>query len=274
MKSTKPTKTLGYRTAALMSCLATAERTVFTIDDAVRCMNCDRHSAAAILHKARQRGLITPIARGLYNLVPFEADDFYYSNPLLIVKESVRDEKFFFSHATAMELHRMTTQPYMEVYLTVMKRQLSRTLAGTPVHFMTVKPDRFFGYEHHWLTKTEQVVVSDVERTVIDGMTRPGYCGGMLDVGKGLWLAAPRLNVGRLIEYALRLNVRAVIARLGYMLEFYGLGAPDVLQPLREQVTKTVHLLDPQGPKEGAIDAGWRLQVNLSLEELSEQRRT
>lgn len=274
MNSNKPAKTLGHRTAALMSCLAAADRTVFTIDDAVKCMDCDRHSAAAILHKASRRGLITPIARGLYNVVPFAAGDFHYSHPLLIVREAVREEEYFFSHATAMELHRMTTQPYFEVYLSVVKRQLSRTLAGTPVHFVTVRPDRFFGREHHWLTKTEKVMVSDVERTVIDGLTRPGYCGGMLDVAKGLWFASPRLDAGRAAEYALHLNVRAVIARLGYLLEFYELGGPDVLRPLRERVTRTVHLLDPQGPKEGRIDSGWGLQLNLSLDELSEQRST
>ena len=75
-------------------------------------------------------------------------------------------------------------------------------------------------------------------------------------------------NAKTLVDYALRLGVGAVIRRLGYLMEVYGIGPAAELERLREQLTGTYNLLDPVLPREGKFLARWRLRLNVSPEEI------
>jgi predicted transcriptional regulator of viral defense system len=82
------------------------------------------------------------------------------------------------------------------------------------------------------------------------------------------------MNIGRLVDYALRLDVGAVIRRLGFLLETCGVDEPAALERLRARLTATYHLLDPTLPVEGHRVARWRLRLNVSPEELEAVRST
>ena len=60
------------------------------------------------------------------------------------------------------------------------------------------KPEDVFGVIDHWVTKTERVRVSDIERTVIDGLKQPEYCGGFSEVAKGYWMRRDAISSNRL----------------------------------------------------------------------------
>ena len=107
-----------------------------------------------------------------------------------------------------------------------------------------------------------------MERTIIDCLRRPIHAGGITEVAKGIWMAREALNVERLVDYARRLGVGAVVRRLGYLLECYSLANPSVLGYLRTMLTQTYQRLDPLLPAEGPHLARWRLQLNVSPEEL------
>lgn len=126
----------------------------------------------------------------------------------------------------------------------------------------------FFGMYEHWADKREKVMVSDIERTVLDGLRQPEYCGGFTEVAKGFWMRRSDLDVTRLVEYALRLNVGAVIRRLGYLLEAYEIDARDPIERLHSRLTASYELLDPLLPPEGKFLARWRLRLNVSPEEI------
>jgi predicted transcriptional regulator of viral defense system len=180
----------------------------------------------------------------------------------------------FISHASAMEIHRMVTQPQLVVFASSSKRLRSRTLHGTEFRFVFVRPEQQFGTIKHWVTKQEAVDVSDLERTVIDGLRQPEYCGGVTDVAKGLWMRQSDISVTRLVDYALRLGIGAVIRRLGYLLELYKLAPENELVRLRSELTETYLLLDPMLPKEGTHLRRWRIQLNVTPQELEAVRTT
>ena len=112
-----------------------------------------------------------------------------------------------------------------------------RSILGTEFRFIRCKPEHFFGTMDHWVTKQEKVTVSDLERTVLDGLRQPEYCGGVTEVAKGLWIRWADMDVSRLVEYALRLNVGAVMRRLGFLMEVYDLGTAADRERLRGHVT-------------------------------------
>lgn len=166
----------------------------------------------------------------------------------------------------------MVTQPQLVVFASSTKRIANRTIHGTKFRFVLVKPAQFFGTTAHWVTKQERVPISDLERTVIDGLRQPQYCGGVTEVAKGLWMRHRDMSVSKLVEYARRLGVGAVARRLGYLLELYEIATPKELQRLRKGLTKTYVPLDPTLPKEGHHVERWRLRVNIRPQELEQAR--
>jgi predicted transcriptional regulator of viral defense system len=173
-----------------------------------------------------------------------------------------------------MELHRMVTQPQFVIFTSTTKRLRNRTIHGTEFRFILVRPEDAFGVTAHWVSKQESVRASDMERTVIDGLHLPAYCGGITEVAKGLWMRRQDMKPERLIDYALRLRNGAVVRRLGYLLDLYEIAAPDELDRLRRSLTATYAVLDPTLPAEGTYVSGWRLRVNVSPDELEAVRRT
>lgn len=131
-----------------------------------------------------------------------------------------------------------------------------------------------FGLEQHWATKQETVSISGLERTLIDGIKSPGYCGGILEVAKGLWIRRQDVDISLLTRYGQRLKVRAVLQRLGFLLETYKLGDRKELDILQRSLTNTYVLLDPALPAEGRYLRRWRLRLNVTPEELRAVVRT
>lgn len=108
-----------------------------------------------------------------------------------------------------------------------------------------LKPLHFFGTMKHWVTKQESIEISDLERTIIDGLRQPEYCGGLTDIAKGLWMRRADMNVQKLLEYATRVNIGSVKRRLGYLLELFGLAPEQQLEVFRKSLTATYVPLDP-----------------------------
>lgn len=267
-------KTVGPRAAQLLTELNERRCPTFTLADVVKITGLKPASARTLIHKAQTRGLVTRLKPGLYNLVPFELGRAteYVGNPYLIARDLVKDDHYFLSHGTALELHRMVTQPQLAIFVSTERRIRPQTIHGYAYRFIQIPAAQFFGITQFWVTKEQSVAISDPERTIIDGLRHPAYVGGITEIAKGLWMRRDKLDVGRLVDYALRLDIGAVVRRLGYLLELYGLAADDMTEPLRRHLSASYQRLDPLFPAEGAFQARWRLQLNVSAEELDAVR--
>lgn len=269
-------KTVGPRMAQLLTALHDRSQTTFTLRDVERFTGLGSSLASSLIHKAAKRGLVSRLKRGLFVIVPSELGSTteYSGNPYLVARQLAGDAPYFISHASAMELHRMVAQPQLVVFASSTKRIPSRTLQATEFHFVLVKRTHFFGTTKHWVTKQEFVQVSDLERTVIDGLRQPEYCGGVADVAKALWMRHHDMQTAKLVDYALRLRVGAVTRRLGYLLDLYAIAPEAQLKRLRDALTKTYVRLDPTLPMEGPHLARWRVQLNITPQELQAIRAT
>lgn len=270
------TKTLGPRAAQLLVELNELRRSTFTLADVGAITGLSASAARNLVHKAQQRGLVTRLKPGLYNLVPFELGRAteHVDSPYLIARELARTAPYFLSHGTAFELHRMVTQPNFTIYVSCTRRVRPQAVGGYDFRFIHITDKQEFGIIKHWIDKQRFVMISDIERTIIDGLRHPAYVGGITEVAKGLWMKRDTLKVERLVDYAQRLGVGAVIRRLGYLLEHYGLADASALEPLRDLLTATYLRLDPLLPVEGAYLSRWKLQLNVTPEELDTVRLT
>jgi predicted transcriptional regulator of viral defense system len=207
---------------------------------------------------------------GLFILVPFELgkEKEYLGHPLVVARELSQGKDYYISHNTAMEIHRMITQPQLIVHVTTLEKRRPVHIMGAEFRFIASRKELFFGLADHWVTKQEKVRVSDLERTIIDGLRMPEYCGGVTELAKGIWMRKEDLDGGRLIDYALRMDIGAVIRRLGYIMELYEIGLPVTWDRLRSRLTDTYVRLDPLLPSGGKFLRKWRLQLNVTPDEL------
>jgi predicted transcriptional regulator of viral defense system len=130
----------------------------------------------------------------------------------------------------------------------------------TVYRFIQVKPERFFGTEKVWIGQA-RVTITDLERTLIDGLTMPRYCGDLAEVLHAFEMAMERLDLDRIVDYALRLD-QATAKRLGWVLEKQGV-EPARLEPLARLPIKGYRTLDPTGPRRGPCNTHWMIQENL-----------
>jgi len=198
----------------------------------------------------------------------------YLGNPYIVAREIVGGSDYYISQASAMDIHQMVTQPQLVVYTTTTRAMRPRFVLGTEFRFVRCKAGNIFGTMDHWVTKTGKVRVSDLERTVIDGLKQSEYCGGFSEVAKGFWMRKDDIDPKKLVEYAMGLNIGAVYRRLGYLLELFDLEYPGEIKALRQKLTSSYAVLDPMLPDEGKFMARWRLRLNVAPEEIAAVVRT
>ena len=262
-------KTLGATSARLVTALHERGHLIFTLADAQKITGRMGTSARTLVHKMVGRGIATRLRPGVFQLVPAELgrESEYLGNPYVVARELMGGKPYYLSHASAMDIHNMVTQPQLVVCVTSPKAMRGRSILGTEFRFIRCKPEHFFGTVDHWVNKQEKVTVSNLERTVLDGLRQPEYCGGVTEVAKGLWIRRADIDVARLVEYALRLNVSAAMRRLGYLMEVYNLGAASDRERLRGDASGTYSLLDPVMPPQGKHTTRWHLRLNVEPDE-------
>ena len=110
------------------------------------------------------------------------------------------------------------------------------------------------------------VRVTDLERTLIDGLRHPKLCGGLSEVFRAWVRALDRPgppSPGVLVEHAERLDQSIVYQRLGYVMETLGLSHPRLDRWKGEEVIRGgSRLLDADRPYAPEYDEGWGISLN------------
>ena len=273
-------KTLGPAPARLVATLYSRNRPVFHFQEAAEILG-GRTPAANALSQLIHNGIATRLKSGTFRLVPFELgfEREYLGNPYVVARELITSghgdkTKYYLSHGSAFDLHQMLTQPQLDVYVSSDRMMRSRTVLGSLFRFVRCKTHDLFGIEEMWVDKNEKVCVSDLERTLIDGLKQPTYCSGFSEVAKAFSIKHDAIDPQKIIDYALKLDVGVVNRRLGFLMELYNIGSRIHWEFLQTTLTSTYQLLDPDLQASGHHTAKWRLRLNISPEELQALRRT
>lgn len=223
------------------------------------------------LYHLGRNGWIVPLRRGIYAL----ASSVPGLSPVHEFEIAMALAPFgAISHWSALHQHGMTEQvPHKVFVLGAVGMTLPRPcrkkeqrrgsdirVGGARYQFIRVKPERFFGTEKAWVGEA-RVTFTDPERTLLDGLMMPQHCGDLAEVLHAFEAWGDRLNVDRIIDYAMRLDA-ATVKRLGWVLDQQGV-SPDRLKPLIEVPVKGYRPLDPGGPRKGPCNRRWMIQENL-----------
>jgi predicted transcriptional regulator of viral defense system len=269
-------KTIGPAGARLLTALAERDQPVFSIAEAQAELGGEYAAVLQTLRRLARAGWIVRLTAGRYALVPFSSGSTNAPqvNRYVIMRELLDPAPYYVSHDSAMDIHHMLTRPVTTVTATSPRRLAARDVLGIPYHFIYAPPAALWGHAPVWVTPYEQIIVSDLERTLLDGLARPDLCAGISQVATALWMRHADLDWDKLGAYADKLGSQAVAQRLGYLLELFELGSIPLIQRLQALTATGYVRLDPLLSDEGPYLARWRLRINLEPTTLEAVIRT
>ena len=259
-------------TMRLLRLLAGEGHRVITVDQArafaPKAGVADSYLRQALCHLTKA-GWLVRLRQGLYALaatVPGVSSAHEFEIAMTLVPSGA------VSHWSALHYHGLTEQAPRKVFvLTAANSPIPQShrhkesqggiaVGETVYQFIRVRPERFFGTQKVWVGDA-RVTITDPERTLLDGLMMPQYCGDFAEMLHAFAVRANQLDVNRIIDYAIKLDA-ATAKRLGWILQQQGVGTAQ-LQPLVDVPIKGYRTLDPTGPRRGPCNRHWMIQENL-----------
>jgi len=266
-------KNLGLKGAKLITELTRSQKRVFSFQEAVEALGGDILEAKNLLHNFIRKGWIRRIERGKYYLVPLEVDSSraYVESSFSIASKLIKP--YYLGFWTMLNYYGFTEQLSNTIFIASTKKKKPLSFSGVTYRFIRVTPQKMFG-----TTEIEsngiRIIASDREKTILDCLDHPEYCGGIVEPAKALWNARDEIDFGKLLKYAQISKNSAISKRLGFILELFGLGNKIDLNELEKMLKKGYSSLDPLLPRDGKYNTRWNLLVNIKTSELLSIRST
>lgn len=215
---------------------------------------------SAKLSKMVRNGSIQKLFRGYYVL-----PNALLSGPPLHEFELIQTiaEPAALCCGNAMAVHGLTDQFSRNIYILTSQNHHSSQyiyqMSETNFILIRVRTPLFFGIEQRFIHESP-FYVTDLERTLIDGLVRPQYCGGFFEVIHAFEQAFDRVDYIKLLNYAERFG-KGTQKRLGWVLETLNL-YPEGVVALKSITSSSVYRLDLTQNNQGEWLSDWNLIRN------------
>ena len=254
---------MGMRNKAGVLDLFAKEGETFTFQKARELTGLSKDSVKKIIYRLEKKGWIERIEKGKYMIIPLGAEKGKYTLNEFVIG-SMLVNPYSIAYWSALHHYGLTEQIPNVVFIqtTARKKNQSPEIFGIKYKIVRIKEEKLFGIRKEWIEET-QVSITDKEKTIIDCLDKPQYCGGIVEVVKAL--NNEKFDTDKLLDYAKRIENSGVIRRLGYLCNILEIeiSLPDI-------ETRNYLYLDPTMPKKGLKSARWRLIVNLDEKMLGE----
>ena len=261
----------GPREIQLMYTLEKQNRLVFNTSDAKRILQTSDASVKNVIYRLKGKHRIIEIERGKYLLAPARSGvEGYWSEHVFKILNELIDT-YYVSYWTALHYWGMTEQIPRTIYVVTTKIKKDINFFGEKIQFVTVVPKKFYGYATEKIDD-DHFTIATREKTIIDCLDHPEYCGGVIELFKCLWTARNQINFDDLIANAEKFDVSAVQRRLGFLLDKADLLERQKYKRLKKPF-KGFRWLDPSSDKKIlCYDRKWGLKINISEENLFDWR--
>lgn len=258
---------LGANELKLLFTLEKRGRTVFSMKDVKEILGTSNASVWNVIYRLKRKKRIEEIERGKYLLIPAKAgyEGLWSEAPYLILPNILSE--YYVAFYSALNYWGMTEQVPRVVFVATARRRKTLEYGPSIFKFIRLSKGRFFGFEEGEMAGAK-FKVSSREKTVLDCLMYPRYCGGLDEVVKGIWEAKDELDFDRLLEYAKKLRVSIVSRRLGYLLQLLDI-EKEAADKIASGKFKGLMWLDPLGPKKVlGYSKKYGLIINRSEKEL------
>lgn len=265
-------KTLSTKSAEVIKHFNDLNKPAFTLDEAYLLLKMSTKDAVKkLMRDMIKRGLLLRLREAVYWIIPYEQEaSTYFPNWHMIAKYLVGDTDYYIGYYSAMEIHSMITQPSL-VERIVVNKQVRPTILeiqGIKFQFIYHNKDHFFGDNKIWIDGFNKVSCSDLEKTFIDGLYKPDYAGGIVEIAKALYKSKDKIDYQKLYHYCERFKTQSVIKRLGFLLELLEINNP-ISESLQQIKSDSYILLEPSYEKKGKSISKWNVLQNMETTDIT-----
>ena len=231
----------------------------------------DHSYLSKVLATMVRLGMLMKLSRDVYHIIPLSADPKTYSpDSRLVAKYMMKGKDYYIAYSSAMNILGLTVQPGFKT-MVVTNRQMQppiKNIAGTKIQFLYHTYSRFFGYKEMWVTNQEQAMVSDVEKTIVDAVSKPYLCGGIIEIGKAIYYSKERTDLQKLFYYLSRNMSQAAKKRYLFLSHILGMEWTSDHERMLEESGSSFSPLDPTDPDRGIKNSRFGLKINIDVNTL------
>jgi len=252
----------------LLGILNRAAKGPFDLPYVANSLNVSIEKAKNIVTYWVERGWLTRVKRGLYSTVSLSA-----AHP-----ESQKEDSWIVAATvfnpcylggwSAGEYWGLTEQIFNDVVVFTSRRfnRKEKEIQGTSYIIKTISKNKFFGLKPVWRGQVK-VLVSDLERTIIDLLDDPALGGGIRHIAQMIneYFSREDKNTSNLIDYIKKHGNRAIYKRLGYLIEILNIAAPDILKQCSQNKSAGYSKLDTTLSDKGKHLRRWNLTISVDL---------
>ena len=250
--------------------LARAARSgLVSVTTAADALGFSRSRRAILLATLVRRGWLKRLRRGLYLLLPLEAES--QSSGVAEDAWVLADEVFspcYIGGWTAAEHWGLTEQIFRSTFVvsTANVRRTSHSISGSEFRVVKSSPNRVDGIGAVWRGR-ERIKVSSRERTIVDALITPGWLGGVRHLADVLlaYRNGDDWRPQRLLSELEPLGTGAAFKRLGFLAETLGLVEAGLTEAARSRMTAGIVKLDPSIRSRGRLNKHRGLWINASV---------
>ncbi len=222
-------------------------------------------STQKFLERLQRKGWIRRIKRGRFAIIPLSSGENRTPqlHEFIVAMELVSPAAI--AYWSALNHHGMTEQLPRTVFVATnhpMRRPPGEVL-GVSYKIISLRPEKFFGVVKDWIDEM-LFMVTDREKTIIDGLDLPQYVGGVVEIAKALSTIWAQIDESKLRKYIGKIGNSAVAKRLGFIMEMLGLGNVERLRKVAV-LAPGFSLLDPTLPRTGKYNRRWGLLINTEI---------
>ena len=280
MNVTKNTQTvrkgISKKEAYILSTLAGEKRTIIELDDISKVANTSYAYTKVIANRLCNKKWLLPITRGKYLISPLSAgaESEYTEHEFVIAAYIAKNDSYYIAYWNGLNYYGYTEQTPSVVFVATTRRIPAITVHNIRYEFVTIVKNKLFGTNIQMIGRYK-IQISDREKTIVDALDHPEYCGGIEHVAKCLWNATKNneISIERIIEYARMVQNNTVIKRFGYLVDILEIKVPDILyKQMLNLIGSGYSLLDTHSivPPEKSSNKRWKLIVNANYKSILE----
>lgn len=214
---------------------------VFRLNDLALLLGFDKTKTYNLIKALKKKNIIEIVSSGIYCFK--DANDFvvgtYYNSPSYV------------SFLSALNYYGFSDNLPKKMTFVSTKYKKHKKFV-----YVCLSKKRFFGYK-----KEGEIIIAEREKVFVDSLLLPKYSSGIKEISRILVENLDKLDVGKLIDYSLKVESKMVLRRLGFILD-EKLDKKNK-KKLLKKIGEGVGFLDPMIKIRKDLNKKWLLYTNL-----------
>jgi predicted transcriptional regulator of viral defense system len=260
-------RSLSPQESKVVLALSEQGRREATREEIIKLLGTSPEAADHVIRSLRRKGWLERGGWGQYLLIPPDQGWQAAGESNLLAIASRIADPYYFGFATAAAHYGLTTQLRNTLYLVTPRHARPREIHGTRVRIVKPRPRRFFGFGPADVFGY-QVMMSDIEKTVLDCVDRTTLAGGIGEAAAIFAAAARRFDWEKAASYLEKINSLTLIRRMGWLADHIGAEIPEAVRKHMHDMTDRpgVSFVGPRKPTGDVIGyaSEWHLMANVA----------